>query len=140
MRKIFFVVAALDPEYKAFVVYIVALNINLDDKVYPLRRAQIVYLKVETSTKVLSEYNDFADIFLPKLIVKLLKNTKINDYTIELVDDWQFSYGPIYNLSQVELETLKTYIKNNLANGFINPSKSPVGASIFFNKKPNKSL
>ncbi len=40
----------------------------------------------------------------------------------------------------MELEILKTYIENNLANNFINPSKSSIGGLIFFNKKPNKNL
>ncbi len=40
----------------------------------------------------------------------------------------------------MELETLKAYIENNLANGFIRPSKSPVGVPILFDKKPNGSL
>ncbi len=40
----------------------------------------------------------------------------------------------------MELETLKAYIKNNLANRFIMPSKSPVGAPILFDKKPDNSL
>ena len=40
----------------------------------------------------------------------------------------------------MELETLKAYIKNNLANGFIQPSKSPTRAPILFNKKPDGSL
>ena len=35
---------------------------------------------------------------------------------------------------------LKTYIKTNLANGFIRPSKSPAGAPILFDKKPDGSL
>ena len=35
----------------------------------------------------------------------------------------------------MELETLKTYIKTNLANGFIKPSKSSAGAPIPFNQK-----
>ncbi len=35
---------------------------------------------------------------------------------------------------------MKTYIKNNLANGFIRPSKSPAGAPILFDKKPDASL
>ncbi len=89
---------------------------------------------------MLSEYADFADIFLPKLAAKLLEYTRINDHAIELVDDWQPLYGPIYNLGPVELETLKVYIKNNLANGFIRPSKSPARASILFDKKPDGSL
>ncbi len=40
----------------------------------------------------------------------------------------------------MELEILKAYIKNNLANGFIRPFKSPTGASILFDKKLNDSL
>ena len=35
----------------------------------------------------------------------------------------------------MELKMLKTYIKNNLTNSFIRPSKSPIGAFIFFDKK-----
>ena len=38
------------------------------------------------------------------------------------------------------METLKTYIKTNLANGFIRPSKSPAGAPILFDRKPDGSL
>ena len=38
------------------------------------------------------------------------------------------------------METLKTYIKTNLANGFIRLSKSPAGAPILFDKKPDGSL
>ncbi len=40
----------------------------------------------------------------------------------------------------MELETLKAYIKNNLASSFIRPSKSPARAPILFNKKPDGSL
>ena len=40
----------------------------------------------------------------------------------------------------MELETLKTYIKTNLANGFIQPSNSPAGAPILFVCKPDGSL
>ena len=39
----------------------------------------------------------------------------------------------------MELETLKAYIKNNLINNFIRPSKSPAGAPILFDKKPDGS-
>ena len=40
----------------------------------------------------------------------------------------------------MELETLKTYIKTNLANGFIQLSKSPAGVPFFFDRKPDGSL
>ncbi len=89
---------------------------------------------------MVSKYTDFADVFSSKLVAELLEHIGINDYAIELVDDWQPPYDPIYSLGPVELETLKAYIKNNLANGFIKPSKSPTGAPIFFDKKPDNNL
>ena len=105
------------------------------------KRAQIAYLKAdEAFTKVSSKYADFADVFLLKLVAKLLKHTGINDYAIELVDDWQPLYSLIYTLGPVELETLKAYIENNLVNNFIRSSKSPARASILFDKKLNGSL
>ena len=44
--------------------------------------------------------------FFPKLVAKLPKYTRINDHAIELVDDQQLLYGPIYSLGLIELETL----------------------------------
>ncbi len=108
---------------------------------YPSRRAQIAHLKVdEAPTKVPSKYADFVNVFSPKLAAELSEHIGINDHTIKLVDDWQPPYGPIYSLEPVDLETLKAYIENNLTNGFIRPSKSPTGALILFDKKPDSSL
>ena len=56
------------------------------------------------------------------------------------MDDWQPPYGPFYSLGPVELETLKTYIETNLANGFIRSFKSPAKAPFLFDKKPDDSL
>ena len=64
----------------------------------------------------------------------------MNEYAIKLEEGKQPHFGPIYSLGPVELETLKTYIEINLANGFIRPFKSPVGAPIFFDQKPDESL
>ncbi len=136
-----FAVAVLNPKHRAFIVHVIALNIDSGDEVHPSKRAQIAYLKAdEAFTQVLNKYTDFIDVFSSKLAVKLPKYTEINNHTIELVDDWQRLYSPIYSLEPVELEILKAYIKNNLANSFINPSKSLVGAPIFFDKKLDGSL
>ncbi len=136
-----FAPAALDLEDEAFIVHVTALSVDLVDEVHPSKRAQIAHLKAdEAPTKVPSKYADFADVFSPKLNAELPKHTGINDHTIELVDDWQPPYGTIYSLGPVELETLKAYIKNNLANGFIRPSRSPAGALILFDKKLDGSI
>lgn len=93
----------------------------------------------KASTKVPSKYTDFADVFSLKLVVELPKH-EINNHAIKLVNDCQLSYGPIYCLGLMNLEMFKTYIKNNLANCFIRSSKSPFGAPIFFDKKPDMTL
>ena len=64
----------------------------------------------------------------------------MNENAIELEEGKQPPFGPIYSLEPVELETLKTYIEINLANGFIRPSKSPAGALILFDRKLDGSL
>ncbi len=136
-----FAIVVLDLDHEAFVVHIAALSVNLGDKVHPSRKAQIAHLKTdEALTKVPSKYANFADIFSPKLVVELPEHTRINNHAIELVDDQQLLYGLIYSLEPVELEILKAYIKNNLASGFIRPSKSPARVLILFDKKPDSSL
>ncbi len=72
--------------------------------------------------------------------MELPENTGINEYAIELIEGKQPPYGPIYALSLMELETLKTYIVTYLKTGFIRPSKSPAGASILIDKKLDDSL
>ena len=94
----------------------------------------------EAPIKVLAEYSDFADVFSLDLASELPKYIEINNHAIELVDNQQPPYRPIYNLGPVELETLKAYIKTNLANGFIRPSKSPAVALILFNWKSDSFL
>lgn len=98
-----------------------------------LQKAQIVYLKPdEALTEVPNKYTDFAYISLLKLATKLPKYIDINNHAIELIDNQQLLYSPIYNLSLVKLKILKTYIKNNLAHGFIKLSKSIFSTPNFF--------
>ncbi len=108
---------------------------------YPSKKVQITQLKVNKApTEVLSKYADFVDVFLPKSTLEFPKHTGVYDHAIELVDNWQPLYGPIYSLDQVKLEKLKTYIKNNLVNNFIKSFKSLARTLIFFDKKSDKSL
>ena len=94
----------------------------------------------KASTEVPVEYSDYSNVFSAKHAAELPEKTGINEHAIKLEEGKQPSFGPIYSLGLVELETLKTYIETNLANGFIRPSKSPVGALILFDRKPDGSL
>ena len=58
--------------------------------------------------------------------VKLLENTGMNKHIIKMEKNKQPFFELIYSLKSVELETLKTYIENTLANSFIRHYKFPV--------------
>ena len=128
-----YTVAALDQKQETFVVYVASFSsIPLDVRSY------ISGLIVNKALiKIFDKYVDFADIFSSDLVSKLFKHTGINNYAIQLVDGQQPPYKPIYYKELVELETLKAYIKTNLANRFIRPSKSPAGAPILYKQKSN---
>lgn len=79
--------------------------------------AVLQYHKIFIKSPV--NYADYTDIFSLNLAIKLGKNTNINEHTIKLIDGKQFAYGPIYALSLLELEMLKTYIEIHLKTGFI---------------------
>lgn len=63
------------------------------------------------------------NVFSSDSTVELPKHIYINNHLINLIDNKQLLYDLIYNLKPMELQILKTYIKINLANNFIKPSK-----------------
>ena len=113
--------------------------------VYFKRQAQIeaqvgALLFNKAPTEVPAEYSDHSNVFSAEHPVELPENTGMNELAIKLEKGKQPPFGPIYSLGPVELETLKTYIETNLANGFIRPSKSLARAPILFDGKPDRSL
>jgi len=54
------------------------------------------------------------------------------DRTMDLGPDCNVPYGRIYNLSELQLKSLKAYIESILANGFIQQSSSHTAAPILF--------
>ncbi len=130
--------AALDKKSETFVIHISALEATT---IHPSQAAQIAALQWDKApTEIPAEYSDYADVFLSDLAMELPENTRMNEHAIELVEEKQPPYRPIYALSPVELETLKIYIKTHLKTGFIQPSKSPARAPILFDKKLDGSL
>lgn len=70
----------------------------------------------------LTSFTNKREIFLD-FAIKPEEKSKINKYYINLLDDKQLFYSPIYSLALVKLETLKIYIKINLFNNFIKSFK-----------------
>ena len=132
-----FAKAALDENSKTFVVYVTSLN--LVPGIYPNREAQIAFLLTE-EVKILDKYSDFTNVFSEEKALVLPERTELNEHAINLKDDKQPPYRPIYSLGPVELEILKTYIETYLKTGFIQPFKSPESAPILFDKKPDGSF
>ena len=95
---------------------------------------------VSKKVKIPNKYSDFVDVFLEEEVLLLLEQTEFNQHTIELEKGKQPPYGLIYSLGLMKLEALKTYIEIHLKTEFIQPSKSPVGALILYDKKPDWSF
>jgi RNase H-like domain found in reverse transcriptase/Reverse transcriptase (RNA-dependent DNA polymerase)/Integrase zinc binding domain/Ty3 transposon capsid-like protein/Chromo (CHRromatin Organisation MOdifier) domain len=85
------------------------------------------------------QYHNFLKVFSPDE-ANILPDHSPYDHKIPLVEGSSPPYGPIYSLSQVELNALSEYLDENLKKGFIHPSTSPAGAPILFAKKKDGSL
>ena len=131
INKKVFAAAVHNTDNKIFVLHIAALAEPITMLIYLSRQAQVATL-TSKETGILAEYSDFSNVFSLDSAAELLEHTRINDHSINLLDNKQPLYGPIYSLGPVELETLKTYIKVNLASSFIRPSKSLASTSILF--------
>ena len=126
-----FAAAALNADNEIFMVYVVALAEPTTMLIYFSCQVQVAALTSE-EIGIPTEYSDFSNVFSLDSTAELPEHTGINNHPINLLDDTQPPYGPIYSLGPVELEKLKTYIKAKLASGFIRPSKSSTGTPIPF--------
>ena len=138
-----FAAAGFDSKSETFIIHIASLSSVallssslLKLNIYPFCKPQVSNLiNKEAPTKVPAKYLNFTDLFFSDLAFKLPKYIRINNHAIKLVNGQKLLYKPIYSQEPVELETLKAYIKTNLVNRFIRPSKSPAGALILFEWK-----
>ena len=85
------------------------------------------------------DYHDFADVFSKSKAGKLADHQPY-DLKITLDEGTVPPFGPIYSLFQEELAALRKFINENLATGFIRPSRSPCGAPVLFIRKKDGSL
>ncbi len=85
------------------------------------------------------EYADLVEVFSKRRASQLPIHRSV-DCAIDLLPDTTPPKGRIFPLSQPESESMKTYIKEELAKGFIRPSTSPASAGFFFVKRKDGGL
>ncbi len=135
-----FAKVVLDENSETFVVYMIVLESKT--LIYPSQTTQIPFLQRDNiSTNISTKYSNYIDVFSIDLVMELSKNINMNyKHTIKLIDRKQPLYRPIYALSPIKLESLKTYIETNLKTGFIWPSKFLASTPILFDKKSDDNL
>jgi hypothetical protein len=111
------------------VVYVGAVRLQNQE------REELTQLKLQLP----EPYQDFADVFSEAKASSLPPHREF-DLTIETEEGKDPPFGPLYPLSETELKVLRDYIDDNLARGWIRPSKSSAGAPILFAKKKDGSL
>src|SRR5258708_7098281 len=109
----------------------------------PLQRLAQEAQKAEVSQPlkdmVPAQYHNFRDIF-SKEAFNELPPQKVWDHTIDLSPGTELPRSWTFPLSPTEQKELDDFLWENLANGHIHPSKSPMGAPVFFIKKKDGSL
>ena len=73
----------------------------------------------------------YKDVFDNKS-ARILPRNRASDHAIPVMEGKEPPYGPLYNLSQRELQVLREYIEDSLEKGWIRHSTSPAGSPILF--------
>jgi len=94
---------------------------------------------IDPATKLPQQYHDFLDVFSRKEADTLPKHRPY-DHRIELEPGKVPPYGPLYGMSQNELQVLRKYLEDNLTKGFIRASSSPAASPVIFVRKPGGGL
>ena len=105
----------------------------------PINSSDLELFSVGVRDQLPKEYADYADVFSEKDAALFPNNRRVR-HTIPIPEGAEVPYGPIYPLSQKELEVLRKYIDDFLARGWIRPSESPAGAPILFTDKKDGGL
>ena len=88
---------------------------------------------------MLAQYHDFRDVFSKEAFDELPPQ-KAWDHAIDLTPGTELPHSWMFPLSPAEQKELGNFLQENLVNGCIHPSKSPMGAPVFFVKKKDGLL
>lgn len=93
----------------------------------------------EIKKRLPPEYRDLYEAFLPKE-ANTLPPHRSYDHKIEVIPGSKLPYSRNRPLSPMELRVLKRWLDDQLANGFIRPSKSSVSSPILLAQKPGGGI
>ena len=134
-----FVELAINKNADCFAIHASQVMSANEPSMHQDRQDHIARANVVRTVNLSPEYVEYFDIFSDSDAAELPSHESAN-HVIDLIDEKQPSYDPIYSLNEVELDTLRGYIETNLANGFIRSSTSSAGSPILFVKKPDGGL
>ena len=77
------------------------------------------------------ELHEYLDVF-DKEKAKQFPESQPWDHTIKLKEDFTPSDCKVYSLTLLETKEMNKFINENLAKGYIRPSKSPMASPFFF--------
>ena len=86
-----------------------------------------------------AQYHNFRDVFSKEAFDEL-PLWKAWDHAIDLTPGTELPRSQMFPLSPAEQKEFGDFLQENLVNGCICPSKSPMGAPVFFIKKKDGSL
>lgn len=95
--------------------------------------------KIDAKDRVPTKYHKYLHLFCKKSSNRLPKH-KPYDHTIDLIKDAKMTRSKVYPLSPIEQKELDSFIEENLAKGYIQPSKSPFSSPFFFVQKKDATL
>ncbi|KAI2644120.1 Transposon Tf2-8 polyprotein [Labeo rohita] len=105
----------------------------------PLASTRIESPEVETTVEIPAEYLEYQDVFSKQAATHLPPHQPW-DCAIDLLPGAQLPKGRVYPLSNPERQAMEEYVKEALAQGFIQPSTSPATSSFFFVGKKDGGL
>ena len=91
-----------------------------------------------TASIIFHKITDYTDVFSKKNAEKLSEHEK-GDHIIEL-NEQDFPFGSLYNLSSLKLKTLQKYLNDALTKRWIRHFINPAEASVLFVPKRDSSL
>jgi hypothetical protein len=96
-------------------------------------------IEIENEHKLSEKYQDFANVFNKTNVDKLSEHDSQN-HAIETIESKSLSFESFYNLSIIELKTLREYLDEHLKKKFIISSHSSTRVSILLIKKSSEDL